>query len=134
LLALTIPVFPQIAEGEKIDGKNRISFSVPENEEARGKLKELFYAPTPAMPEGQERIFEQQSTGTRVKFETRRQNGHLYYLFQNEEHSSFSISGRGNYVLKRELESGRFVQIKIFYRSDPGWLGGFCCPWSSAIC
>jgi hypothetical protein len=41
-------------------------------------------------------------------------------VFQNEEDASFSIAGRGNYVIKRDLESGRFVQIKIFYRSDPG--------------
>jgi hypothetical protein len=120
LIALSVSVFSQATEGGNPNPASRVFASVPENDETRGKLAELFYAPTAALSAGQERTFEQQSTGTRVKFETRRQNGHLYYLFQNEEDSSFSISGRGNYVLKRELESGRFVQIKIFYRSDPG--------------
>jgi hypothetical protein len=120
LLVLTIPVFPQATEGVKPDPETRVFSSVPENDEARGKLEQLFYAPVQALPGGQERFLDQQSTGTRVKFEIRRQNGHLYYLFQNAEHSSYTIPSRGNYILKREAESGRFVQIKIFYRSDPG--------------
>jgi hypothetical protein len=120
LLVLSIPVFPQATEGLKPGEQTRVFFSVPENAEARGKLEQLFYAPIEALSTGQERTLEQQSTGTRVKFETRRQNGHLYYLFQNMEHSSYAIPGRGNYILKRELETGHFVQIKIFYRSDPG--------------
>jgi hypothetical protein len=120
LLVLTISVFPQATEGVKPGGETRVFLSVPENAEARGKLEQLFYAPIQALSTEQVRFLEQQSTGTRVKFETRRQNGHLYYLFQNAEHASYSILGRGNYIIKRELESGRFVQIKIFYRSDPG--------------
>lgn len=120
LIALTVCVYPQATEGKKPNAATRVSVSVAENDETRGKLAELFYAPTAALAVGQQRFFEQQSTGTRVKFETRRQNGHLYYLFENEEDSSFAIPGRGNYVIKRELESGRFVQIKVFFRSDPG--------------
>jgi hypothetical protein len=120
LFILTVSVFPQATEGGKSHGTTRVFASVPENDETRGLLEELFYAPTEALAAGQQRLLEQQSTGTRVKFETRRQNGHLYYLFENEEDSSFSIPGRGNYIIKRELESGRFVQIKIFFRSDPG--------------
>ena len=120
LIALTVSAFPQTTEGGNPDTAPRVFVGVPENDETRRKLQELFYAPIAALPAGQERFLEQQSTGTRVKFETRRQNGHLYYLFQNEEHSSFSVYGRGNYILKREVENGRFVQIKIFYRSDPG--------------
>lgn len=120
LIALTVSAFPQATEGGNPDTAPRVFVGVPENDETRRKLQELFYAPIAALTAGQERFLEQQSTGTRVKFETRRQNGNLYYLFQNEEHSSFSVYGRGNYILKRELENGRFVQIKIFYRSDPG--------------
>ena len=120
LITFTVSVFPQAAEGGNLHGTTRVFASVPENDETRGLLEELFYAPTAALSTGQQRFFQQQSTGTRVKFETRIQNGHLYYLFENEEDSSFSIPGRGNYIIKRELESGRFVQIKIFFRSDPG--------------
>jgi hypothetical protein len=120
LIPLTVSAFPQATEGGNPRAATPVFLSVPENDETRGKLNDLFFAPTAALSTGQERTFEQQSTGTRVKFEIRRQNGHMYYLFQNEELASFSIPGRGNYILKRELESGRFVQIKIFYRSDPG--------------
>jgi hypothetical protein len=120
LTALAVSAFGQTTEVGNPDTAPRVFGSMPENDEARRNLQELFYAPIAALPAGQERFLQQQSTGTRVKFETRRQNGHLYYLFQNEEHSSFSIYGRGSYILKRELENGRFVQIKIFYRSDPG--------------
>ena len=120
LISLTVSAFPQATEGGNPRAAARVLLSVPENDEIRGKLSDLFFVPTAALSTGQERIFEQQSSAARVKFEIRRQNGHLYYLFQNEEGASFSIPGRGNYILKRELESGRFVQIKIFYRSDPG--------------
>jgi hypothetical protein len=120
LLVLSLPVFSQTNVGVKPGDETRVFLSVAENYEARGKLEALFYTPVQALPLAQERFLEQQSTGTSVKFEIRRQNAHVYYLFQNAEQSSYSIPGRGNYILKRELASGRFVQIKIFYRSDPG--------------
>jgi hypothetical protein len=120
LVAIAVSLLPGSASGVEPDGAPRVFSTLVENDEIRRRLQDLFYAPTSALPAGQMRYFEQQSTGTRVRFETRRQNGHLYYLFQNEEDSTFAVAGRGNYVIKRELDSGRFVQIKIFFRSDPG--------------
>jgi hypothetical protein len=125
---LTASVFAQSAEiGSPDAGTSSVgrhsataSISVPENHEARKKLEDLFYAPVAALIDVQERVLQQTSAGSRVKFETRGQNGHLYYLFQNEEDSSFSVDARGSYIIKRDSENGRFVQIKIFYRSEPG--------------
>jgi hypothetical protein len=120
LLSVASSGFSQAAEGAKGESATRVFVSLVENSETRALLEDLFYTPAAALPAGQQRTLEQLSTGTRVRFETRRQNGYLYYLFENEEDSSYSISGWGNYVVKREEESGRFVQIKVFYRSDPG--------------
>jgi hypothetical protein len=120
LLGSSFCAFSQGAEGAKSYAAPQVSASVPENNEARAKLEELFYAPPAALLTVGQRILHQQATGTRVKFEARRQNGNLYYLFQNEEGSSFAIAGRGNYIIKRDSENGRLIQIKVFYRSDPG--------------
>ena len=116
LLALSTACFAQAAGGPIAEAGANLA--VPENDEARTRLVELLYSPLTAPPAP--RVVEQQSTGTRVKFETEAQNGHVYYLFQNEEASAFSIAGRGNYVIKRAVEGGGFVQIKVFYREDPG--------------
>jgi hypothetical protein len=116
LLLVCVSVFPQ---GFSRPESSRMEASVPENSEARTALEELFYAPAHALPSVEDRVLQQRIAGTRVRFEIQRQNGHIYYLFQNEEGSSFSIAGRGNYVIKRDVEDGRFVQIKVFYRSDP---------------
>jgi hypothetical protein len=116
LLLACVSVFSQ---GFSRPEASRLEAPLPENSEARTALKELFYAPADSLSSAQDRVLAQRIAGGRVRFDLRRQNGHLYYLFQNEEEASFSIAGRGNYVIKREVENGRFVQIKVFYRSDP---------------
>ncbi|UCF97944.1 MAG: hypothetical protein JSV89_00050 [Spirochaetaceae bacterium] len=118
LLAVSVSVSPQSGEGAGPYTTARVSVAVPENNEARTKLEELFYAPAAALLTVQQRVLRQQSTGTRVLFQMQRQNGYLYYLFQNGEGSS--IVSPGSYIIKRDLESGRFVQIKVFFRSDSG--------------
>lgn len=121
LLCLTLPVFSQGApQVQQIFPIPRASVPIPENDETRRELEELFYVPSAALLKAQDRILRQQSSGTRVKFQIQRQGGHLYYIFQNEEESSYSVAGAGNYVIKRDLESGRFLQIKVFLRSHPG--------------
>jgi len=121
LFCLALPVFSQGApQAQQIFNIHRASVPIPENDEARRELEELFYAPGAALLETEDRILRQQSTGTRVKFQIRRQGGHLYYLFRNEKGSLGSIAGAGNYIIKRDLENGRFVQIKVFFRSQRG--------------
>ena len=59
LIALTFSVFPQATEGGKPNAATRVSASVAENDETRGMLGELFYAPTAVLPAGQQRFLEQ---------------------------------------------------------------------------
>lgn len=99
---------------------HRTPVSIPENDEARRELEDLFYLPGTALLKTEDRILAQRSAGTRVKFQIQRQGKYLYYLFQNEEGSSYSVAGAGNYIIKRDLESGRFLQIKVFLRNHPG--------------
>lgn len=121
LFCLTLPVFSQGApQAQQIFPIPRASVPIPENDEARRELEELFYVPSAALLKTEDRILRQKSAGTRVKFQIQRQGGHLYYLFQNEEGSSYSVAGVGNYIIKRDLENGRFAQIKVFFRSRPG--------------
>ena len=121
LFCWTLPIFSQGSpQAQQIFPSPRAPVTISENDEARRELEELFFVPGSALPITEGRILEQQSAGTRVKFQIQRQGGHLYYLFQNEEGSSYSVAGAGNYIIKRNLESGRFVQIKVFLRNHPG--------------
>jgi len=92
---------------------------IPENDEARSRLRDLFYAPSGSLIAVEEKILRQQSTGSLVKFEVRRQSGKIYYLFLNERGSEFPVAGLGNYIIKRNPENGRFDQIKVFTADHP---------------
>jgi len=121
LFCWTLPIFSQGGpQAQQIFPIPRAPVPIPENDEARRELEELFFVPDAALRITEGRILAQQSTGTRVKFQIQRQGGHLYYLFQNEEGSSYSVAGAGNYIIKRNLETGGFVQIKVFLRNHPG--------------
>jgi hypothetical protein len=119
LICLTLPVFSQgTPQAQQIFP--RASVPIPENDEARRELEDLFYVPNSALLKTEDRILGQRSAGTTVNFQMQRQGGYIYYLFLNEERSAYSVAGVGNYIIKRDLESGRFVQIKVFLRSHPG--------------
>lgn len=120
LLLSCVSAFAQSPAGVLSFATIPLTPSVPENHEVRAESEALFYAPVNTLTAGVQKIILQQNAGIRVKLEMLEQNGYLYYLFQNEENSAFSIAGRGNYIVKRKLENGQFVQIKVFFRSDPG--------------
>ena len=95
--------------------------SIPENFEARRALRELVLAPRNEVMRSPERIVSQMIGVPAVRYEVRRQDGHFYQLFTNQEDGRYELYNRGSYIIKRRLEDGAFVQIKIFYRSAPGF-------------
>ena len=94
---------------------------VPENFEARRALRETIVAPRREVMRSGERVISQVVGAEAVRYEVRRQNGHFYLLFTNREDNGFAVYNRGSYIIKRRLDDGAFVQVKIFYRSDPGF-------------
>jgi hypothetical protein len=92
---------------------------VPENQEARERFRELLLGPL-AQGAAAPAALIAQSRGQRVQFRTEAGEGALYYLFLNEEGSSFPIAGSGSWIIKRERADGQFLQAKVYFRSDPG--------------
>jgi hypothetical protein len=91
---------------------------VPENQETRERYRELVLGPVAQGASAAETVLEQ-TRGPRVRFRTEAGGGALYYLFLNEEGSSFPIAGSGSWIIKRERAGGQFLQAKVYFRSDP---------------
>ncbi|RKX80136.1 MAG: hypothetical protein DRP87_00850, partial [Spirochaetes bacterium] len=91
----------------------------PENVEVRKLLKEIIFAPAVEAMRASQGVFVQKNFNNRVLFQVKRQNGAFYLLFTNEENYSFPLYSRGSYIIKRSLEDGSLLQIKIFLRNHP---------------
>jgi len=61
------------------------------------------------------------SGAARVKYSTEIQDDFLYVLFIHEQEGRFPLYSAGSYIIKRSLDNGEFIQIKIFYKSDPSF-------------
>lgn len=95
--------------------------AVPENVEARRLLRETIVAPRSEVLSSRDEVISQVIGAPEVRYEVRRQKGHFYQLFTNREEDAFALYNRGSYIIKRRMDDGAFVQVKIFYRSDPGF-------------
>ena len=90
----------------------------PENDETRRNMRELITAPTSDVLASGSEIVQQVLDGGRVKFQVRTQNDSFYLLFINEINDMYPLYGRGSYIIKRNLEDGEFVQIKVFLNNS----------------
>jgi len=87
---------------------------IPENAEARALLKETIFAPIRTAADAARRVVNQRETDTRVLFQANVEADNLYLIFANEIRASFPLAGAGNWVIKRSLADGSFLQAKIF--------------------
>lgn len=91
-----------------------------ENYEIRQELSDTVFAPFLTVLNTPKKIYEQSGSDVPVKFEVRKSAEHFYLLFLNEYNYSFPVWGRGSYIIKRDLRTGNFVQLKIFLQNDEG--------------
>lgn len=89
-------------------------WDIVENNETRRMLRELITAPASDVLDARDRVIKQLTDGARVSFKIKEQNDSFYLLFINERGSLFPLYSRGTYIIKRSLETGKFIQIKIF--------------------
>ncbi|HAK44690.1 MAG TPA: hypothetical protein DCO79_02050 [Spirochaeta sp.] len=92
-------------------------FAFPENHEARTRMRELITAPTSDVLSVGEQLIEQLTDGSIVSFKVRVQNDSFYQLFINESNGRYPIYSKGTYIIKRNLEDGKFIQIKVFLKN-----------------
>ncbi len=86
----------------------------PENYEVRRRLSDEIFVPSMDKVKGDQRVFGQTAEEGRVKFTLRRTADHYYLCFINEKDFRFPILSRGTWIIKKEINTGRFVQVKIF--------------------
>ncbi len=97
----------------------QLAAAVPENYEVRERLAEVVQAPVSERPP-RPAVYPQAGWAHTVQARTESQEGHRYYLFLNGIDRSFPIASPGNYIIKRSLSTGEFVQIKVFLRGEAG--------------
>lgn len=91
---------------------------VPDNSSARFVTEERIFAGVAEVERTDREFIEPYPGAPAVLYRTAEQNGHLYQLYLNKHAGRYPVYGAGSYVIKRSLEDGRFVQVKIFLRND----------------
>ena len=91
-----------------------------ENYEVRQELNDTIFAPFLTVLNTPKKIYEQSGSEVPVKFEVRKTAEHFYMLFLNEFNYAFPVWGRGSYIIKRDIRTGDFLQLKIFLQNDEG--------------
>ncbi len=94
--------------------------TIPENYEVRVRYRDLIFGPRNEIFDFNPVVEEQQGRDTNVSMQVVNQNGSFYLVFTNEEKGEYPLYSRGSYIIKRDLDTGEFTQIKIFIRSEPG--------------
>jgi hypothetical protein len=94
------------------------SASFHENVEVRSAMADSIRAPFYSLLTRQKEIHSQLLSPPAVEFELRKSESSFYLLFKNELDYKYPVWGRGNYIIKRDLRTGAFLQIKIFLQND----------------
>ena len=89
-----------------------------ENAEVRMDMEETIKAPFYSLLTRQKEIHQQILSPIAVEFELRKSAQSFYLLFKNEQNYKYPVWGRGNYIIKRDLRTGDFQQIKVFLQND----------------
>ena len=92
----------------------------PENYEVRARYRDLIFGSRNEIFAFNPVVEEQTGRDATVSMQVVNQNGSFYLVFTNEERGEYPLYSRGSYIIKRDLETGDFTQIKIFIRSEPG--------------
>jgi len=98
-----------------------------DNADARAYLEQTIFAPTDEVLAAESRILSVSDDAHRVRFEVAKDENACYLLFLNDYPNApsgedqFPIAGRGNYVVKRRLTDGAFLQVKVFLQNDPDY-------------
>jgi len=93
--------------------------NVPENVEIRNNYSDILFGSNKDILDAPENVYNQSYFDHRVRFQTRKNDESIYMLFTNEEDFKFPLYSAGSYIIKKDRDSGSFVQVKIFVRSDP---------------
>lgn len=91
---------------------------VYENYEIRQKHKAVLLSKSFEAVDAPRRVFSQIESEINVRFEVRKTADAYYLMFINQFQDRFPVWSSGTYIVKKSLETGDFVQAKIFLYND----------------
>lgn len=118
-LLLFLVIFPLSAQSSYTESWQRLADAgVGENYEIREKHRSLIMARSFEAVDSPKRIYVQDETSRRVRFEVRKTSRSYYLLFLNEYEDRFPLWSSGSWVIKKDLNTGETLQAKIFLFND----------------
>lgn len=116
-LLLSQHIFAQLESAFDLD---TFEVTFPENYEARQEFKDTLFAPIEEVLESPSKIVAQKSVNGRVLYKIRETDHAVYQLILNEEDYKFPVYSKGSYILKRNRETGDYIQLKVFLQYENG--------------
>ena len=93
--------------------------TLPENVSVRRSIRKELLSPVSQIRDLEVRQEFDPDSGGNVRIDTAMQNDSVYYLFLNQNEEGFPIASAGNWIVKRSVDEGTFVQAKIFLQRAP---------------
>lgn len=116
-VVLCVVLGPHDASAYPLSGSARFH-GFPENVEIRREYHDLIFASRSEARSAIQTTVRQTVSGTKVRFAVMEQNGYFYLTFSNEYEGDFPLHSKGSYIIKRKVDSGDFVQAKVFIRDS----------------
>jgi hypothetical protein len=92
----------------------------PDNVEIRRQFRDVMSSPVAQVQTPNSRTALDPVSGEYVRFDTVEQDNAVYHLFLNESEGAYPIAAGGNWIVKRAIEDGRFLQAKVFLQESDG--------------
>ncbi len=91
---------------------------VYENYEVRQKHQAILEAKTFEAVDSPKRVYQQMESEVNVRFEVRKTADAFYLMFLNQFEDRFPVWSSGSYIVKKDLLTGDYLQVKIFLYND----------------
>ncbi len=109
----------QAAPAGAFQFSNWAQTQIPDNASARRSLHSLLTGERSQARAAAARVIQSREQRNPVRFWVEEWGESLYFVFAHQRDGSFAIDSAGTYVLRRNVSSGEFDQIKVFLRDDP---------------
>ncbi len=91
---------------------------IPDNYEVRREFRNIIFGANSEIEKQKIAVSESFLTGNLVRFSVLKKGSDYYFLFINGDLDTFKAVSPGTYIIKRDIQSGRITQIKIFLKES----------------
>ncbi|MBN2618482.1 MAG: hypothetical protein JXR64_09265 [Spirochaetales bacterium] len=96
---------------------------VYENYEIRQMHQAVLQSKSFEAVDAPKRVFSQSESHVNVRFEVRKTANAYYLMFINQYEDRFPVWSSGTYIVKKDLETGEYIQVKVFlYNNEDSFI------------